>query len=180
VSPLGVAEAETLVAQHLGTDPRAGHSRFVGEVMAALAAELGADAIEWMVVGLVHDLDYLAVERDWTRHGVLAAEWLGDRLPAEALAAIAAHDHRTGLRAETALADMLRLADAVAVLDQRAGRDGMIGALDHSFEDLPALAADRPFLAEIIGSIARRHRIGPGAIGAILAKLPRQPDPMTP
>jgi len=108
------AEADLLVAEKLGVSPRAVHSRQVGRLMAALAARFEADRDLWTVVGLVHDIDYFAVNGDWTQHGVLAASWLKDRLPQEALLAIAAHDHRTGVNGDGLLFDMLKFADAMA------------------------------------------------------------------
>ena len=83
---LSLTEAEQLVAGRLGTSPRARHSRFVGLLMERLAGEVGADAGLWRIVGLVHDLDYLTVEGDWSRHGRLTAEWLAGRLLDDALA----------------------------------------------------------------------------------------------
>ena len=114
---LSLGEAERLIDERLGATPRAAHSRFVGLLMARLAWELDDDAGLWRVVGLVHDLDYFAVDVDWSRHGVLTATWLAGRLPPEALEAIAAHDHRSGVNSSSRMAQMLKLADALAVLD---------------------------------------------------------------
>lgn len=76
---LSLAEAEQLVTERLRETPRAAHSRFVGLLMEQLALTLGADAALWRIVGLVHDLDYFAVDGDWSRHGAVAAEWLAGR-----------------------------------------------------------------------------------------------------
>ena len=59
---LSVAEAEALVEAKLGVTSRAAHSRFVGGLMRRLAPEFAADADLWMAIGLVHDLDYVAVD----------------------------------------------------------------------------------------------------------------------
>jgi hypothetical protein len=47
---------------------------------------------------------------------------LSGQLPGDALQAIAAHDRRTGIRSDTLIADILNLADALTVIDQRFGR----------------------------------------------------------
>lgn len=153
---LSLAEAEQLVAERLGATPRAAHSRFVGLAMGQLAQQLDADAVLWRVVGLVHDLDYFAVGTDWSRHGLLTAEWLAGRLPAEALAAIAAHEHRTGVQSETLVAQMLKLADGLAVLDETAGRERTVMALRGGASALGEIVGSRPFLVDIIDGIAAR------------------------
>jgi len=165
---LSLTEAEQLVAGRLATSPRARHSRFVGLLLERLAAEVGADAGLWRTVGLVHDLDYLAVEGDWSRHGRLTAEWLAGRLPDEALVAIAAHDHRTGIESTTPLSECLRLADGLAVLDEDAGREATLAALSNG------VIGGRPFLVEIIAGTAARHGLALATLGGILVALPRQ------
>jgi predicted hydrolase (HD superfamily) len=171
---LSLAEAEQLVADRLGATPRAAHSRFVGLAMGQLAQELGADAELWRVVGLVHDLDYFAVGTDWSRHGLLTAEWLSDRLPAEALAAIAAHDHRTGLQSETLIAQLLKLADGLAVLDETAGREQTVAALRGGVSALGEIIGIRPFLVDIIGGIAARRGLDYAMLADVLEGMPRQ------
>jgi hypothetical protein len=178
---LGLAEAEQLVAERLGASPRAAHTRFVGLLLQQLAVELGADARLWRIVGLVHDLDYFVVDGDWSRHGVLAAGWLQGRLPDEALAAIAAHDHRTRVESATPIAECLRLADGLAVLDEDAGRDRTLAALAGG--SIADIVGGRPFLVEIIADTAARHGLELAKLGHLLAELPAQgtsgSDPMT-
>lgn len=169
---LSLAEAEQSVSERLGATPRAAHSRFVGLVMRQLAVELGIDAGLWRIVGLVHDLDYFAVEGDWSRHGRLAAEWLEGRLPAEALAAIAAHDHRAGVESATPLAQCLRLADGLAILDENAGREATLAALTAG--SIAGIAGSRPFLVAIIAGNAATHGVELAQLGRMLAELPPQ------
>lgn len=164
--------AEALLVRHLGGSPRAGHSRAVGGLMAALATRLGADAALWQAVGLVHDIDYFAVGGDWSRHGIVAAEWLADVLPPEALAAIRAHDHRTGIAAEGPLADALKLADALAILDQHAGRAALLEA--GTFDEWRSLAGVRPFLVDIIAERQARLGLGVAELGEMLHLVPEQ------
>jgi putative nucleotidyltransferase with HDIG domain len=169
---LGLAEAEQLVAERLGVTPRAAHSRFVGLLMERLAVEVGADAGLWRLVGLLHDLDYFAVEGDWSRHGVLAAEWLQGRLPPEALTAITAHDHRTGVESTTPLAQCLRLADGLAVLDEDAGREATRAAI--SAGAIENIVGSRPFLVAIIVGTAARQGLDLATLGRLLTGLPTQ------
>jgi len=169
---LSLAEAEQLVIERLGETPRAAHSRFVGLALQQLALELGTDAPLWRVVGLVHDLDYFAVEGNWSRHGPLTAEWLEGRLPAAALQAIAAHDHRAGFESVAPMAECLRLADGLAVLDEAAGREAVLAALAGG--SIAGIVGGRGFLVEIIAGNAAKQGIELAAIGRILAGLPRQ------
>jgi putative nucleotidyltransferase with HDIG domain len=109
---IGVDEARRLI-EYSG---RYMHSLAVGRIMAALAEALEEDAGLWETVGLLHDLDYEQTREEPNRHGVAAARVLEGRLPAEALHAIASHDHRSGVEPETLLDHSLVLADALAIL----------------------------------------------------------------
>lgn len=173
---LSLVEAEQLIAERLGDAPRAAHSRFVGLLMEQFATELNADATLWRLVGLVHDLDYFAVAGDWSRHGLVTAAWLRDRLPPEALDAIAAHDHRTGVESTTRLAEMLRLADGLAVLDEAAGREPTLVALSQAA--LESVVGTRSFLIAIIAGNAERHGLALDRLGRLLAPLPQQSPPV--
>lgn len=170
--PVDVAEAERLLAGHLGTSPRAAHSHLVAQIMAELARRLQQDAELWRVVGLLHDLDYFEVAGDWTRHGVVAAERLAGRLPQEALMAIAGHDHRTGVLAKGALADALRLADALAILGWQSGRDTLLAAT--RIEDWRRLAGERAFLLDMISELSTRLGLGFGVLLSVLGTVPEQ------
>lgn len=174
VPKLGLAEAERLVAERLGATPRAEHSRFVGLVMGRLAELLGADQELWRVVGLVHDLDYFAVGSNWGRHGLLPGEWLMGRLPDEALLAIAGHDHRTRVRSDTAVAQMLRLADGLAALDEDAGRERTVAALRGGTGGLGGIVGSRHFLVDIIGGIAAQRGVALATLADVLSGLPPQ------
>lgn len=175
--PLDLAAAERLVGQHLGMTPRAAHSRFVGLLLEALAAPEQRQL--WRLVGLVHDLDYFAVGEDWSRHGRLTAEWLAGLLPTEALAAIAAHDHRSGESSDTPLTRSLRLADALAVLDEHAGRAATLAAVRDGAEALRRVAGTRPWLATMIIELAEATGLSLGMLARLLQDLPLQ-DAMTP
>lgn len=167
--------ARAAVSERLGTSRRAVHSVFVGHAMRSLAERLGADMDLWEIVGLCHDLDYFETAEDRSRHGMLVADWLKDELPADALDAIRAHDHRTGFHADTVLAEALRLADALAIVDERIGRahSGRLGAGCDASE-LRDLLAARPYLVEMIGGISEQLRLPLSALGDMCRTAPAQ------
>jgi putative nucleotidyltransferase with HDIG domain len=68
------------------------HLLLASKLMKRLAEKLGEDSLEWELVGLLHDLDFDEVRNDMSRHGVLAAERLKDKLPEHCIYAIKAHD----------------------------------------------------------------------------------------
>lgn len=161
---LTVAEADHLVGAHLGTTPRAAHSRHVARIMRRLAGLLAADGDLFEVVGLTHDLDVFATRDDPAQHGILVTTWLGERIPAQARDAIASHDHRTGVQADTPLADALKIADALAVIGERLGLDAL-RALDRD-DPLPALRsrlAGRPYLCDMLETCTGRRGISVAA-----------------
>ena len=125
---LSVEQAHAELNKHLAEDaPKVQHSKVVASLMKHLAKTTGQDAVLWEVVGLCHDLDDAVTKADRRLHGLLAAGWLEGRLPGEALEAIQAHDHRTGLSSNTQLADALKLADALAIADKDVGREIISG-----------------------------------------------------
>ena len=92
-------EAKRLIAH----SSKLNHSLFVSSLMGRLAGFLDSDLDTWMLVGLLHDLDYDETVCDRSKHGVIAANRLSGMLPEEALLAIQRHDHRTGMLPETDL-----------------------------------------------------------------------------
>jgi predicted hydrolase (HD superfamily) len=174
-SVLNKAAALDLVHEHLDDTPRAAHSRFVAYVMRGLASVFAADADLWEITGLCHDLDFFVTSGDWSQHGLLTIRWLAGRLPDDALQAIAAHDHRTGMRSDTLIADMLNLADAVAIIDKRFGRD-LFRQVDNvdAYATLRNHLGDRAYLADILDRRASKHRLSFGCIGDIVTAGPPQ------
>jgi hypothetical protein len=172
---LNKAEALDLVHKHLDHTPRAAHSRFVAYVMRQLASVFAADADLWEITGLCHDLDFFATSGDWTQHGLLTIRWLAGRLPDDALQAIAAHDHRTGIQSDTLIADMLNLADAVAVIEKRYGRD-LFQQADSGdpYFALRNHLGDRAYLADIVDRRAGQHRLSFRRIRDIVKEGPPQ------
>jgi len=172
---LSPAEADLLVSEHLGETPRAAHSRLVAHIMRHLAPLFAADADLWETVGLYHDLDYFQTSEDRTRHGLLAVKWLGDRIPPDAQQAIAAHDHRSGVQSDTLIADMLKLADVIAVVDQRLGRR-LLRDIDQGdpFTVLRSRLGDRLYLCDLLQRLADKHAISLARIVAIVSTAPPQ------
>jgi HD domain len=172
---LSVAEAQALVERHLRDTPRATHTRVVAYLMRWLAGHFSEDGELWEVVGLCHDLDYFATADDRTRHGLLAVSWLGDRLPEVARQAIAAHDHRTGVHADTRLADLLKAADAAAVIDHRLGRD-VWTAMDRRepYTSLRGQLREGAYLSDILQRQAMKHALPFDRIVRLMAAAPPQ------
>ena len=135
-------EADDLIDRRLGAGFRAEHSRLVGVLMRDAALRLDEDTSLWELVGLCHDLDYDVTRSSPERHGLVAAEWLAGSLPSDALRAIEAHDHRSGVRSDTMLGRGLRLTDALAVAIAEVGRNRVLGALRSP--DAAALLANHP------------------------------------
>jgi len=164
------AEAQGLIARHLGRSPRAIHSIEVGSLMAGLANVLGADAALWQVTGLCLDLDHPQTRDRPEKHGPLAAAWLAGRLPADACSAIAAHDHRAGLVDASPLAQALRLADALVIARQHYGDAVRDALLQRDVEAAFApLFPDRPWLGQMILGGSRALRLETASFAALLA-----------
>lgn len=175
---LSIAEADELIVQHLGDTPRANHSRVVAHVMRKLAEILSESAELWEVVGLCHDLDFFEVQGDWSRHGLLVVEWLGDRIPPEAQLAIAAHDHRTGIAADSLLSDSLKAADAITVIDEKLGRSAL-RAIDAAtpYATLRAQLGPRAYLADMVEHYALKHAVPFERLVETVVDAPVQPLP---
>ena len=172
---LTVVDADLLVQQYLGNTPRANHSRLVAHVMRMLAPSFSASADLWEVVGLCHDLDYFHTSDNWTQHGLVTVRWLGDTIPAEAQDAIAAHDHRTGVRADTILADMLKASDAIAIIDERLGRAALCDTdRVEPYACLRRRLGDRSYLSDILEQFSERNGVSFERMGEIIALAPDQ------
>jgi predicted hydrolase (HD superfamily) len=168
--------ALALVDKHLGSGLRARHSIFVGCLMKHLANTLDENAELWEIAGICHDLDFDVTTDDRSRHGMVAAEWLKDDLPAVALAAIRSHDHRTGVVSDTKLADALKLSDAIAIGEITAGRPAMVLALAQpdDGEAMRSALADRPYLPDMILKYSQKHEISLAAMADVCNAAPQQ------
>ncbi|MEM1646159.1 MAG: HDIG domain-containing protein [Ignisphaera sp.] len=92
-------EALSLLHHYLKDEKMIKHCLAVEAIMQALAKKLGEDETIWMLVGLLHDIDYDYVGRDMKKHGLEALNILRDvGLPLEALEAIAGHNENNGFK----------------------------------------------------------------------------------
>ena len=78
------------------------HSLLTSRIMIKIARKLNENESVWVLVGLLHDLDYDDVE-DYSKHGIIACEMLEGQLPEDALHAIMAHDYRTSIKPKSVL-----------------------------------------------------------------------------
>jgi len=96
------------------------HLLLASKLMRRLAEKLRVDSLEWELVGLLHDLDFDEVRGDMSKHGIVTAERLRNKLPDHCLYAIKAHDHRTGFEPKGRLDIALIAVDSLAVLIEKA------------------------------------------------------------
>ncbi len=168
---LSKGEALALVQRELGDSAKVAHSLLVGRLMKGLAAQFQANAELWEIVGILHDLDYPATEFDLTQHGLVTVRMLGDSLPPEALQAIAAHDHRSGLRADSLLARSLRAADALAAIASRVPPGELAQLAGQGEEACAALReklGQRAYLSDMVEEYAKAYSLTPEDILKIL------------
>jgi predicted hydrolase (HD superfamily) len=151
-SMLNQQEAIDLIRSELGDSDRAVHSHFVARLMRGLAERLEKEMELWEIVGLCHDLDYFKTKEHRHQHGLITAQQLRQVLPMEALEAIRAHDHRTGVVPSSVLAHGLKVADALAILTPRLSL-AQLRAITKQAEPYAALRGALPeqeYLAEIL------------------------------
>jgi putative nucleotidyltransferase with HDIG domain len=98
------------------------HALMISYMMKELAKALNENEGEWMLVGLLHDLDYENVKNDMKMHGVVAAEILKGKLPEKCLYAIKAHDYRSGFKPKDKLDKALIATDSLASLIEKMGK----------------------------------------------------------
>lgn len=84
-----------------------------GAAMKALARHFGEDEEKWELVGLLHDADYEATEKDLNKHTTLICQILKDRgVGEDVLAAIRGHgDHFPDTQRTTRLAKAMYAVD---------------------------------------------------------------------
>lgn len=109
-------EALELLKQHIKNPKLINHCIAVGEIMKALARKLGEDEEEWMVLGILHDIDYEKTKETPEKHGLLAREILEGKVDEEIIKAIERHNPMTGNVPETLMEKALVSADAVSGL----------------------------------------------------------------
>jgi len=172
---ISAGEARQLMVEHLNDGSKVLHCEVVAHIMRGIALELGQDVALWEIVALCHDLDEECTKTDRSKHGLLTAEWLNGRLPLIALDAIRAHDHRTGYAGTSSLAKGLRLADALAIADQYAGRSNTLNLANGEGQvQLKSVLRTRPYLIPMISDLNAQLSIKLDRLVEIVADAPLQ------
>lgn len=109
-------EALQLLKRYVKNEKMIKHMLAVEAIMRAIAKRLGEDENLWSITGLLHDIDYEIVGKDLSKHGLISAEILRNKLPEDALKAIMAHNELTGIKYDAPLAIALKAADHVSGL----------------------------------------------------------------
>lgn len=84
-------EALLLVKEKLKTQNLIKHSLAVEAGLKELAEHFGEDKEMWALAGLLHDLDYEETKDDASKHGLVTAEMLKDKVDDQIIYAIKAH-----------------------------------------------------------------------------------------
>jgi putative nucleotidyltransferase with HDIG domain len=124
-------EALGLLDEYVMSAEKRQHILVVSAIMKELAVKLGFDEHEWELVGLLHDLDYDIIKGDLSKHGLVAAEMLHDRIPERCLHAIRSHDYRAGVKPESVLDKALIVSDCVWFLTKHIGSSVLSKANAH-------------------------------------------------
>lgn len=136
------------------------HSLLVSRIMLFLAKHFQMDNEEWILAGLLHDLDYDVIDGYMSRHGLFAASMLNGKVSGDVLHAIMSHDHRTGVEPVNLLDKSLKFADAFAVLIE----DQSILSVpeNDNYLKLLSLESDRkPWISDIIDSYCAEYDLEP-------------------
>ena len=109
-------EALKLIKENVSNEKLIKHMLSVEAIMKSLAKKLGEDEELWGLVGLLHDVDYERTINEFSKHGLISAEMLKDKLPSEALDAIRAHNEMTGFKCNSKLSNALIASDQLSGL----------------------------------------------------------------
>ena len=93
MAPISSTEAISMISESSKYE----HSILVSRIMSSLAEHFQTDKEEWVLAGLLHDLDYDVIDGDMSMHGLVAASMLEGKVSEGVLHAIMSHDHRTGV-----------------------------------------------------------------------------------
>ena len=116
---ISIEAAFELMESEVETDALRKHMLAVSAIMGALANKLeivGEDKEKWVLVDLLHDLDYERTKDNFELHGLITVEMLSEELSEECLYAIKAHNSRTGFEPNSVMAKALIATDAVSGL----------------------------------------------------------------
>ncbi len=81
-------EALALMEQHIPQDNLRCHCLATEAIMRQLALNLGADADEWGIAGLLHDLDYVETKDNMQRHGLVTETVLKEKGVSSAITSV--------------------------------------------------------------------------------------------
>lgn len=143
-------EALELLAENGIQPPLLQHCLAAESVLYALARHFGEDEHVWGLTGLLHDLDYPATADDPARHGLESARLLEGKLPAEALAAIRAHNgEMNGCQPTTQLDYALRCGETVTGLISAAALMRPTGLEGMEIKSIKKKMKDKAFAASV-------------------------------
>lgn len=127
------------------------HGEQTEVVMRAMAERFAPGQEDvWAITGLLHDVDYPMTKETPDKHGLMAAEIIGGRLPAEALHAIAAHNSEcTGITPQTDFDWALRCAESVTGLIKAAALVRPDGYSGIKAKSLKKKMKDKSFAANV-------------------------------
>ncbi len=150
--PLSSTEAISMISE----SSKYGHSILVSRIMSALAEYFQIDKEEWVVAGLLHDLDYDKMDGDMSKHGLVAASMLKDKVSDNVLHAIMSHDHRTGIEPITRLDKSLKFADSLAVLLEDQSVQHVLDA-DELSRRIESESKVKPWIGDVIESYCAEY-----------------------
>ena len=156
MASISLAEAISLISQ----SSKYRHSILVSKIMSSIARHFQIENEEWMLAGLLHDLDYDIIDGDMSKHGLVAASMLHGKVSEDVLHAIMSHDHRTGVEPVNLLDKSLKFADALAVLIE----DQSIHDVPENDEYLRLLSSEsdrKPWISEIIEAYCAEYDLKP-------------------
>ena len=107
-------ETLKLIKKHVKNRNLVNHMIAVSAIMKRMAEHFNEDPALWEAVGMLHDIDYERTSDDFSRHGLVSAEFVANLLPEEGLQAIRSHNEMTGVKAESRMEIGLLAADALS------------------------------------------------------------------
>lgn len=135
------------------------HSLASEAVLRALALHLNQpdDVVElWAMTGLLHDVDYPRTKENPARHGLDAADMLGDKLPEEGIYAIKAHNSEyTGVPPKSQFDYALRCGETVTGLVTAAALVRPTGIEGMEAKSLKKKMKDKAFAASVSREIIK-------------------------
>ena len=106
------SEALNLLKEHLTSEHLFSHSLAVAAIMEGLAEHFAVPSEDFILAGLLHDIDYDQTMDEPEQHALIGAEILNKQgLPEAVVYAVKAHNYRHGLERNDLLSKALFAAD---------------------------------------------------------------------